>query len=81
MRSKLKLASAGAKDDRFNVFLDKALESSEHRGLLHARYSTELTLYHILKDDLDKARYFAGTCVQSFLQVRLSELFCVWAVL
>lgn len=69
MRAKLKLACGGVRDDGFNAFLDKALESPEHRGLLHARYSTELTLYHILKDDLDRARFFAGTCVQSFLQV------------
>eukprot|EP00731_Ephydatia_muelleri_P028749 Em0020g393a len=68
MRAKLKLACGGANDDRFNAFLDKALESPERRGLLHSRYPTELTLYHILKDDLDKARYFAGACVQSFLQ-------------
>ena len=71
MRAKLKLACGGVKDEQFNAFLDKALDSPEHRGLLHSRYSTELTLYYILKDDLDKAKYFAGNCVQSFLQVGL----------
>ena len=69
IRSKLKLACSGQDDDTFSSFLDRALQNPEKKAFLESRYSTELALYSILKDDLDRARYYSGNCLQSFLQV------------
>lgn len=69
MHSKLKLACSGLDDENFSKFLDKALQDTKQRALLESEYCTELALYCILKDDLDRARYYTGLCLQSFLQV------------
>ena len=71
MHSKLKLACSGLDDPNFSNFLDKALQDSKQRALLESEYCTELALYSILKDDLDRARYYTGLCLQSFLQVHV----------
>ena len=73
MRGKLKLACSGQDDLNFSRFLDKALQDTKQRALLESEYSTELALYSILKDDLDRARYYTGLCLQSFLQVCMQE--------
>ena len=69
MHSKLKLACSGLDDPNFSSFLDKALQEPKQRALLESEYCTELALYSILKDDLNRARYYTGLCLQSFLQV------------
>lgn len=69
MRSKVKLACSGQDDDNFGQFLDSALQSAEKKALLESRYSTELALYSIVKDNIDRARYYTGNSLQSFLQV------------
>ena len=69
MHCKLKLACSGLDDPNFSSFLDKALQDSKKRALLESEYCTELALYSIIKDDLDRARYYTGLCLQSFLQV------------
>ena len=69
MNSKLKLACSERDDPNFSSFLDKALLDTKQRCLLESEYSKQLALYCILKDDLDRARYYTGLCLQSFLQV------------
>ena len=69
MHSKLKLACSGVDDPNFSTFLDKALQDPDKKTLLESRYSHELALYSVLKDDLDRARYYTGNCLESFLQV------------
>ena len=71
MHSKLKLACSGLDDPNFSDFLNKALQDAKQRALLESEYCTELALYSILKDDLDRARYYTGLCLQSFLQVAI----------
>ena len=83
MRSKLKLACSGQDDPSFSQFLDSALQHPERKALLESRYSIDLALYCILRDDLDRARYYTGNCLHSFLQVCVlaSSLHrkCLWA--
>lgn len=76
MHSKLKLACSGLDDENFSKFLDKALQDTKQRALLESEYCTELALYCILKDDLDRARYYTGLCLQSFLQVYIVLSWC-----
>ena len=69
MHGKLKLACSGLDDHNFSRFLDKALQDTKQRTVLESEYSSELALYSILKNDVDRARYYTGLCLQSFLQV------------
>jgi hypothetical protein len=44
--------------------------------LLQNKFSDILALLFILQDDYDRARYYTGTCLQTFLEVRsLNQLF------
>lgn len=69
MHSKVKLACSGKDDLSLSSFLDQSLSDSKKRALLESEYPTELALYSIVKDDLDRARYYTGICLQSFLHV------------
>ena len=70
MRSKLKLALSGlSEDEDFTRFLERALQDADKKSLLESRYCTELALYSIFQGNLDKAKYYTGSCVQLFLQV------------
>lgn len=65
----MKLACSGRDDSNFTKFLDDALLDSTHKSLLEAEYSAELALYSILRDDLDRARYYSNVSLQAFLRV------------
>ena len=69
LRSKIKLACSGRDDNALSSFLDSALADPQHRNLLEAEYSAELALYSILKDNLDRARYYSNISLQAFLRV------------
>ena len=77
MHSRVKLACSGKGDPSLSSFLDKSLSDSKKRALLESGYPTELALYSIVKDDLDRARYYTGICLQSFLHVCMHPAFKV----
>lgn len=69
IRSKVKLACSGRDDPEFGQFLDEALSDTAHSRMLEKEFSAELALYSILKDDIDRARYYSNISLQAFLRV------------
>jgi DNA-dependent protein kinase catalytic subunit len=67
MRAKIKLACSGVDDIHFTDFLNNSLKDTERKDLLESRYCTELALYSIIRDDLDKAKYYNDNSLQLFL--------------
>ena len=74
IRSKVKLACSGRDDPDFSRFLEEALADAHHSSLLEAEFPAELALYSILKDDLDRARYYSNISLQAFLRVSIIML-------
>ncbi len=70
IRSKVKLACSGRDDPEFGRFLDEALGDAHHCRQLESEFPAELALYSILKDDIDRARYYSNISLQAFLRVR-----------
>lgn len=73
IRAKVKLACSGCEDPNFSKFLDGALENPHHKSLLESEYSAELALYSIVKDNMDRARYYSNVSLQTFLRVSRAE--------
>ena len=69
MRAKLKLACSGVDDSNFTDFLNNSLKDTDRKDLLESRYCTELALYSIIRNDLDKAKYYNDNSLQLFLHV------------
>ena len=65
----MKLACSGRDDPEFGRFLDEALGHTQHCRLLEDEFPAELALYSILKDDIDRARYYINVSLQAFLRV------------
>ena len=71
LQSKLKLLSIEGSDRGFGVFLEKSLREDDTRQLMESRYPEQLTLYYIMKGDMDRAQYYLSISLQAFLQVCL----------
>ena len=67
----MKLACSRRDDPLFSKFLDDAMLDTHHKNLLESEYSAELALYSILRDNLDRARYYSNVSLQAFLRVCL----------
>ena len=71
IRSRVKLWCSGVTDTGLASFLDRAMLDSNHKAVLESRYSYELALVSILRDDLEKTKYYLNCCLQAFYQVLL----------
>ena len=71
LQSKLKLWSIEGSDRGFEVFLEKSLREDDTRQLMESRYPEQVTLYYIMKGDMDRAQYYLSISLQAFLQVCL----------
>lgn len=69
IRSKIKLACSGRDEPDFSQFLNTALENVNYKHVLESEFSAELALYSIVKDDLDRAKYYGNISLQAFLRV------------
>ncbi len=67
----MKLACSEKDDHYFSEFLDRALDDPAHKQLLESKHSAELALYSIVKDNIDRARYYSNLSLQAFLRVSL----------
>jgi DNA-dependent protein kinase catalytic subunit len=77
VRSKVKLSSAGVQDPRFVDFLESSLREETKKAVLESRYSSELAMHYIMKNDYSRARYYVDISIQRFLEEwgSLSPLF------
>ncbi len=69
IKAKVKLACCGKDDPNFATFLANSLREPRRKDLLESEHPLELALYSVVTDNLDRARYYTGLCLQSFLQV------------
>ena len=79
--SKLKLWCSDDNDHGLVTFLDNSLKSETSRSLLESRYSEQLTLTYILRDDFDRARYYLNLSLQSVLQVMVMMMVMVMVMM
>lgn len=80
IRSRVKLWCSGVSDPQLAGFVDKTMLDNDHKAILESRYAYELALVSILRDDLDKTKYYLNCCLQAFYQVLSSALLMVLVV-
>lgn len=69
MRSMLKQLQQGQRDQALLSFVDAAMKVEQRKLVMETHYSQDLSLLYILQEDYDRARYYANTCMQVFMQV------------
>lgn len=68
MRSMLKQLQLGERSQDLLSFVDAAMKKEEHKIVMETHYSQELSLLYILQEDYDRAKYYANSCMQVFMQ-------------
>ncbi|XP_051559833.1 DNA-dependent protein kinase catalytic subunit [Myxocyprinus asiaticus] len=68
MRSMLKQLQLGEGDQALFSFVDAPMKMEERKIIMEAHYSQELSLLYILQEDYDRAKYYANSCMQVFMQ-------------
>ncbi|CAB4027386.1 DNA-dependent kinase catalytic subunit, partial [Paramuricea clavata] len=68
LRSKTKQFCSGKHDDQFLNFISNSLKDEQQKAYLENKFSDILALLFILQDDYDRARYYTGSCLQTFLE-------------
>ncbi|KAF4110944.1 hypothetical protein G5714_007975 [Onychostoma macrolepis] len=68
MRSMLKQLQLGERSQDLLSFVDAAMKKEEHKIIMETHYSQELSLLYILQEDYDRAKYYANSCMQVFMQ-------------
>uniref|UniRef100_A0A672S298 DNA-dependent protein kinase catalytic subunit n=1 Tax=Sinocyclocheilus grahami TaxID=75366 RepID=A0A672S298_SINGR len=68
MRSMLKQLQLGERSQDLLSFVDAAMKKEEHKVIMETHYSQELSLLYILQEDYDRAKYYANSCMQVFMQ-------------
>uniref|UniRef100_A0A671MAS8 DNA-dependent protein kinase catalytic subunit n=1 Tax=Sinocyclocheilus anshuiensis TaxID=1608454 RepID=A0A671MAS8_9TELE len=68
MRSMLKQLQQGERSQDLLSFVDAAMKKEEHKIIMETHYSQELSLLYILQEDYDRAKYYANSCMQVFMQ-------------
>lgn len=69
MRSMLKQLQQGQRDQALLSFVDAAMKVEQRKLVMETHYSQDLSLLYILQEDYDRAKYYANTCMQVFMQV------------
>lgn len=70
IRSALKQLQQGQTDQTLLSFVDAAMKVEERKKLLESHYSQELSLLYILQEDYDRAKYYASSAMELFMEVR-----------
>ncbi len=73
MRSMLKQLQLGERSQDLLSFVDAAMKKEEHKIVMETHYSQELSLLYILQEDYDRAKYYANSCMQVFMQVSFDK--------
>lgn len=69
IRSALKQLQQGETDQTLLSFVDGAMRVEERKKLLESHYSQELSLLYILQEDYDRAKYYASSAMELFMEV------------
>ncbi|XP_028826126.1 DNA-dependent protein kinase catalytic subunit isoform X2 [Denticeps clupeoides] len=68
MRSMLKQLQLGERDQALLSFVDEAMKVEQRKMVMETLHSQELSLLYILQEDYDRAKYYANSCMQVFMQ-------------